>query len=80
MDAISGVTEFLRITTKEHDRKFLYHIKLPANSFIVFDKGYYLYNQIAKWTSQKNLVRDTYENQRHLERMLGVDIYGEALT
>src|SRR5580698_4406133 len=41
MDAFSGVTEFLRITeAKEHDRKFLYHIKLPANSFIVFDKGY----------------------------------------
>lgn len=54
MDAFSGVTEYLRITeAKEHDRKFLYHIKLPANSFIVFDKGYNLYNQFAKWTSQK---------------------------
>lgn len=54
MDAFSGVTEFLRITAaKEHDRKFLYHIKLPANSFIVFDKAYNLYNQFAKWTSQK---------------------------
>jgi hypothetical protein len=54
MDAFSGVTEFLRITAaKEHDRKFLYHIKLPANSFIVFDKGYNLYSQFAKWTSQK---------------------------
>jgi hypothetical protein len=43
MDAFSGVTEFLRITAaKEHDRKFLYHIKLPANSFIVFDKAYNL--------------------------------------
>jgi hypothetical protein len=54
MDAFSGVTEFLRITAaKEHDRKFLYHIELPANSFIVFDKGYNLYSQFAKCTSQK---------------------------
>lgn len=54
MDAFSGVSEYLRITeAKEHDRKFLYHIKLPANSFIVFDKGYNLYGQFAKWTSQK---------------------------
>jgi len=48
------VTEFLRITqAKEHDRKFLYHIKLPANSFLVFDRAYNLYGQFAKWTSQK---------------------------
>jgi hypothetical protein len=54
MDAFSGVTEFLRITeAREHDRKFLYHVKLPANSFIVFDKGYNLYSQFAKWTTQK---------------------------
>jgi hypothetical protein len=54
MDAFSGVTEFLRITeAKEHDRKFLYHVQLPANSFIVFDKGYNLYGQFAKWTNQK---------------------------
>jgi IS4 transposase len=54
MDAFSGVVEFLRITAaKEHDRKFLYHIKLPANSFIVFDKGYNLYHQFAKWTTDK---------------------------
>jgi hypothetical protein len=54
MDAFSGVTEFLRITAaREHDRKFLYHIKLPANSFIVFDKAYNLYSQFAKWTEQK---------------------------
>ncbi len=54
MNAFSGVTEFLRITeAKEHDRKFLYHIKLPANSFLVFDRAYNLYGQFAKWTSQK---------------------------
>jgi hypothetical protein len=54
MDAFSGVVEFLRITAaKEHDRKFLYHIDLPANSFIVFDKGYNLYSQFSKWTTQR---------------------------
>lgn len=54
MDAFSGVAEFLRITAaKEHDRRFLYHIKLPSNSFIVFDKAYNLYSQFAKWSSQK---------------------------
>jgi hypothetical protein len=46
MDAFSGVTEFLRITAaKEHDRMFLYHVNLPANSFIVFDKAYNLYSR-----------------------------------
>jgi len=54
MDAFSGVTEFLRITAaKEHDRNFLYHLQLKANSWIVFDKGYNLYSQYAKWTEQK---------------------------
>ncbi len=54
MDAFSGVTEFVRITAaKEHDRKFLYHLKLPANSFMVFDKAYNLYSQFDKWTAQK---------------------------
>lgn len=38
MDAFSGVTEFLRITpAKEHDRKFLHHLKLKAGNWIVFD-------------------------------------------
>jgi hypothetical protein len=33
MDAFSGVTEFVRMTAaKVHDRKFLYHLKLPPNS------------------------------------------------
>lgn len=54
MDAFSGVTEFVRITpAKEHDRLFLYHLELPKNSFIVFDKAYNAYNQFHKWTSQK---------------------------
>lgn len=54
MDAFSGIVEFLRITeAKVHDRKFLYYLQLPANSFIVFDKGYNMYMQFAKWTKQK---------------------------
>jgi len=54
MDAFSGVTEFVRMTeAKEHDRKFLYHLKLAANSWLVFDKAYTVYHQFAKWTTQK---------------------------
>ncbi len=54
MDAFSGVTEFVRITAaREHDRKFLYHLELPVNSWIVFDKAYTTYQQFAKWTTQK---------------------------
>lgn len=54
MDAFSGIAEFVRMTeAKAHDRKFLYHLDLPANSFIVFDKAYNLYKQFAKWTTQK---------------------------
>jgi len=54
MDAFSGVTEFVRLTeAREHDQKFLYHLKLSPNSWIVFDKAYTTYNQFAKWTAQK---------------------------
>jgi hypothetical protein len=54
MDAFSGVTEFVRMTeAREHDRRFLYHIKLAANSWLVFDKAYTVYHQFAKWTNQK---------------------------
>lgn len=54
MDAFSGVAEFVRMTeAKVHDRKFLFHLKLVPNSFIVFDKAYNLYNQFDKWTKQK---------------------------
>ena len=54
MDAFSGVTEFVRMTeAREHDRKFLYHLKLAANSWLVFDKAYMVYQQFAKWTNQK---------------------------
>ena len=54
MDAFSGVTEFVRMTeAREHDRKFLYHLELPAGSWLVFDKAYNVYQQFAKWTAQK---------------------------
>lgn len=54
MDAFSGVTEFVRMTAaREHDRKFLYHLDLPANSWLVFDKAYNSYQQFAKWSKQK---------------------------
>jgi hypothetical protein len=54
MDAFSGVTEFVRMTpAKENDQKFLYHLKLPANSWLVFDKGYNAYQQFIRWTGQK---------------------------
>ncbi len=54
MNAFSGVTEFVRMTAaREHDRKFLYHLKLPANSWLVFDKAYNVYQQFSKWTAQK---------------------------
>jgi hypothetical protein len=54
MDAFSGVTEFVRMTeAREHDRRFLYHLQLPANSWLVFDKAYTVYDQFAKWTVQK---------------------------
>lgn len=54
MDAFSGVTEFIRMTAaREHDRKFLYYLNLPANSWLVFDKAYNSYQQFAKWSKQK---------------------------
>ena len=54
MDAFSGVTEFVRITAaKVHDKTFLHGLKLPSESFVVFDKGYNHYYQYAKWTKQR---------------------------
>jgi hypothetical protein len=54
MNAFSGIVEFVRMTAaREHDRKFLYHLKLPVNSWIVFDKAYNPYQQFIKWTAQK---------------------------
>ncbi len=54
MDAFSGVTEFVRMTeAREHDRRFLYELKLAAGSWLVFDKAYNVYHQFAKWTKQQ---------------------------
>ena len=54
MDAFSGVTEFVRMTeAREHDRRFLYHLKPAANSWLVFDKAYTVYQQFARWTNEK---------------------------
>ncbi len=54
MDAFSGVAEFVRMTAaREHDRKFLYQLDLPANSWLVFDKAYNAYSQFSKWSVQK---------------------------
>lgn len=54
MDAFSGVTEFVRVTSaKVHDKTFLPKLKLAPESFIVFDKAYNHYLQYAKWTTQK---------------------------
>ena len=53
MDAFSGVTEFVRMTeAREHDRKFLYHLNVAPNSWLVFDKAYTVYQQFLKWTGQ----------------------------
>lgn len=54
MDAFSGVKEFVRMTeAREHDRRFLYHLKLTPNSWLVFDKAYTVYQQFLRWTTQK---------------------------
>lgn len=54
MNAFSGVTDFVRITAaKKHDQQFLYQLKLPEKSWIVFDKAYTTYRQFSKWSSQK---------------------------
>lgn len=54
MDSFSGAVEFARITeAQEHDQKFLYHLKLVANSSIVFDKAFTTYGQFSKWAREK---------------------------
>lgn len=54
MDAFSGVAEFVRITAaREHDRLFLYHLKLKKNSWLVFDKAYNAYHHFKKWNAEK---------------------------
>lgn len=59
MDAFIGVTEFIRITaTKEHDRKFLFHLKLSVGSWLVFDKATILITILPNGLLKK-LVRES---------------------
>jgi hypothetical protein len=37
---------------KQHDKKFINKLKLPAGSMITFDKAYNHYQQFAKWTEE----------------------------
>ena len=54
MDAFSGIAEFVRMTeAKVHDRKYLFHLKLQPQSWVVFDKAYNMYRQYAKWSGQQ---------------------------
>ncbi|PSL42227.1 DDE family transposase [Chitinophaga niastensis] len=54
MDAFSGVMEFVRMTpAKVHDRQFLLKLKLPGESFVVFDKAYNDYRQFHSWSRQQ---------------------------
>ncbi|MVT09422.1 IS4 family transposase [Chitinophaga sp. ysch24] len=54
MDAFSGVTKFVRMTpAKVHDRQFLLRLKLPKESFIIFDKAYNDYRQFHSWSNQQ---------------------------
>jgi hypothetical protein len=54
MDAFSDAVEFARIIEgRNHDQRFLYHLKLVANSWVVFDKAYTTYGQCSKWTREK---------------------------
>lgn len=54
MDGFIGITEFVRITAaREHDHQFLHHLRLPENSWIVFDNAYTTYHKFAKCATQK---------------------------
>jgi hypothetical protein len=69
MDAFSGVTEFVRMTAaKVHDKYFLHKLRLPAESFVVFDKANNEYAKFAKWTKQ--LVGGNPEKSNHKNNRL----------
>ncbi len=54
MDAFSGAVEFAWITqARQHDQRFIYHLKLVPNSWVVFDKAYTTYCQFSKWAREK---------------------------
>lgn len=53
IDAHSDTPNFVTISeAKQHDKKFLQLLKLPAFSMIVFDRAYNHYKQFAEWTTQ----------------------------
>lgn len=53
IDAHSDSAKFVTISeAKMHDKNFLKHLILPANSMIVFDKAYNHYLQFAKWSTE----------------------------
>jgi hypothetical protein len=54
MDAFSGITEFVRITeARQNDKKFLYELKPVAGSWLVFDRGYTIYQYYSKWSRER---------------------------
>jgi hypothetical protein len=69
---------------KQHDKKFLNKLKLPAGSMIAFDKAYNHYFQFAKWTQESvNFVCRLKDNAVHevqeeplFEQMLSDEAYG----
>jgi len=45
---------FVRLTPgATNDTTFIKGLKLPANSYVTFDKGYVSYSQFEKWTNEK---------------------------
>ena len=47
--------EFMHITpAARHDSPFLQHVRLPAGSYVCFDRGYNNYTQFHEWTTDKN--------------------------
>lgn len=73
MDAFSGVTEFVRMTeARQHDQRFVYHLKLAPNSWVVFDKGYTDYRFYARWTAQKVwlVTRERSNAKYHVTKVL----------
>lgn len=73
MDAFSGVVEFARITeAREHDQKFLRHLNLKPNSWIVFDKAYTTYGQFSKWTKEKTwfVTRERKNADYHVTKVM----------
>ena len=54
IDAVEDIASMVCITAaKVHDSTFLKILRLPAGSFVVFDKAYNNYKRFAEWTSIK---------------------------